>query len=79
MRDALKGGPPMKSRIADRGVCWGVSLAVAVFVGLYVTSLYSYVLFHSLVETFSIVIGCGLFLVAWNVRQFLRNNYLLFI
>jgi len=51
----------------------------AVFLGLYLLSLYSYLLFHSLAEIFSIVVGCGLFLVAWNVREFIRNNYLLFI
>ncbi len=47
--------------------------------GLYLTSHYSYLLFHSLVETFSIVVACGTFMVAWNARQFLDNDYLLFI
>jgi PAS domain S-box-containing protein len=46
--------------------------------GLYLTSLYSYLLFHSLAEVFSIVVACGIFLVAWNSRRFLENNYLLF-
>jgi len=65
--------------IANRRVYWGVLLTVLGFMGLYLTSLYSYLLFHGLVEIFSIVIGCGIFLVAWNAREFLRNNYLLFI
>jgi signal transduction histidine kinase len=47
--------------------------------GLYLTSLYSYLLFHSLSEIFSIVVACGIFMIAWNSRQFLDNNYLLFI
>lgn len=47
--------------------------------GLYLTSLYSYLLFHSLAEIFSIVVACGIFMIAWNSRQFLENNYLLFI
>ena len=50
-----------------------------VSVGLYLTHLYSYLLFHSLVEFFSIVVACGIFMLAWNSRQFLDNNYLLFV
>jgi hypothetical protein len=52
---------------------------ILVFLGLYLTSLYSYPLFHSLAEIFSIVIACGIFMFAWNSRRFLMNNYLLFI
>jgi hypothetical protein len=35
-----------------------------VLFGLFLTSLYSYVLFHSLAEIFSIVIGCSIFILA---------------
>jgi PAS domain S-box-containing protein len=52
---------------------------VLILVGLYLTSLYSYLLFHSTAEIFSIVVACGVFMVAWNSRRFLDNNYLLFI
>jgi len=52
---------------------------VLVLSGLYLTSLYSYLLFHSMSEIFSIVVACGIFMIAWNSRQFLDNNYLLFI
>src|SRR5512139_1740359 len=51
----------------------------AVLSGLYLTSLYSYLLFHSLVETFSVVVACGIFMVAWNARRLIDNNYLLFV
>lgn len=50
-----------------------------VLIGLYLTSLYNYLLFHSLAEVFSIVVACGVFMVAWNARHFLDNDYLLFI
>jgi len=53
--------------------------ALAVVAGLYLTSLYSYLLFHSLIELFSIVISLAIFVVVWNVRAFLKNNYLLFL
>jgi len=53
--------------------------AAFIFLGLYISSLYSYLLFHSLAEIFSIVVACGIFIVAWNSRRFLDNNYLLFL
>ena len=39
----------------------------------------NYLLFHSLAESFSIVIAGGIFMVAWNTRRFHTNGYLLFI
>ncbi len=54
-------------------------MGILVFLGLYLTSLHHYLLFHSLAEIFSIVVACGIFMVAWNSRQFLDNNYLLFV
>lgn len=47
--------------------------------GLYLTSLYSYLLFHSITEIFSIAISCGIFMIAWNSRKIMENNYLLFL
>jgi signal transduction histidine kinase len=47
--------------------------------GLYLISLKNYLLFHSLAEMFSIVVAWGIFVVAWNSRRFLNNNYLLFL
>ncbi len=52
---------------------------VAVLVGLYLTSLHSYLLFHSLAEIFSIVVAAGIFMVAWNSRRFVEDRYLLFL
>ncbi len=56
-----------------------ILLGLAVLLGSYLTSFYSYLLFHSLVEMFSIVVAFSIFILAWNSRQFLENNYLLFI
>lgn len=62
---------------------WGPYVAVAgaaaLLVLLYVAQGYSYNLFHSLAEGFSIVVAFGVFLVAWNSRGFARNDYLLFV
>jgi PAS domain S-box-containing protein len=51
----------------------------SVLFGLYLTSLYSYLLFHSLAEMFSISIACAIFMIAWNSRRFLDHHYLLFL
>jgi len=48
-------------------------------VGLYISSLYSYLLFHSLAEGLSIAVACGIFMIAWNSRRFIQNNYLFFL
>jgi PAS domain S-box-containing protein len=50
-----------------------------IFGALHLAALYRYLLFHSLVDLFSVVVGCGLFLVAWNSRRLLENHYLLFL
>ncbi len=59
----------------------GKSLAALAVIlsGIYLTSYHSYVLFHSLAELFSIIIAFGIFMVAWNTRPLLENNYLLFL
>ena len=54
-------------------------LLASVMAGLYIASLYNYLLFHSLAEGFSIAIACGLFMLAWISRGFMDNNYLLFM
>ena len=56
-----------------------ILLGLLILFGSYLSSLYSYLLFHSLVELFSIVVAFGIFMLAWNSRRFLDNNYLLFI
>ncbi len=56
-----------------------VLFVVVVLFVLYLASFYSYLLFHSLVELFSVVVACGIFVLVWHSRRFLENNYLLFI
>jgi len=54
-------------------------LTAALLAGLYVVSYYNYLLFHSISEIFSVVIGFALFAVAWNTRRVVDNRYFLFI
>jgi len=61
-------------------VNWTTSMVwIVIIAGLYLASLYNYLLFHSLSEIFSIFVACGIFVVAWNSRRFMDNNYLLFL
>jgi serine phosphatase RsbU (regulator of sigma subunit) len=54
-------------------------VAMLVFSGLYLASRYSYNLFHSLAELFSITVAVTIFMIAWNTRRMLNNNYFLFL
>lgn len=56
-----------------------ILVGVLAFLGLYIISLYNYLIFHSLAETFSIVIAFSIFVLTWNSRQFIEENYLIFI
>jgi PAS domain S-box-containing protein len=49
------------------------------FLGLALTRLYSFLLFHSLAEFFSIIIAFSIFALSWNSRHILDNGYLVFI
>ena len=51
----------------------------SVFAAICLTSLHSYLLFHSLAEVFAIVVAVGVFMFAWNSRRYHDNDYLLFI
>ncbi len=61
----------------------GKYLEVVIFVfvlfGLYLVTLYNYLLFHGLVEIFTIVIGFSIFMITWTSRRMIDNNYLRFI
>ena len=54
-------------------------LMAAILAALYLTIHVNYLLFHSLVEIFSIVVAFSLFMLAWNSRRYIENQYILFI
>ncbi|MGD8385871.1 MAG: MASE3 domain-containing protein [Desulfobacteraceae bacterium] len=53
--------------------------AALVLTGLFLSRLYSYPLFHSIAELFSVVVAFGIFMVGWNTREFIENKYFLFL
>ncbi len=54
-------------------------LVLLILAVLFVISLYNYLLFHTLVEFYSIVIAFAFFSVTWNSKAYMKNNYLVFI
>lgn len=54
-------------------------LLFGIFILMYEISMTNFLLFHSLSEIFSVVIAVGIFMIAWNLRNFSKNYFLLFI
>jgi len=50
-----------------------------ILLGTALTSLYNYLLFHAIAELFSIIIGGGIFVIAWNSRKNIDNSFFLVI
>ncbi|MBT8508342.1 hypothetical protein AZH53_07980 [Methanomicrobiaceae archaeon CYW5] len=62
----------------------GSELRFFIFLALFLIltvalSLYNYLLFHTITELFIILIAGVMFIIAWNTRRYLNNNYLLFL
>jgi serine phosphatase RsbU (regulator of sigma subunit) len=55
------------------------STALAILVVLWALSRENYLLFHTLSEMFAISVAFSVFIIAYNTRSFLRNNYLLIV
>lgn len=54
---------------------WGMG----VLLGVFLITHYNYLLFYTLAEVFTVMVAWGIFIIAWNGRQFIRDRYLLFI
>lgn len=62
-------------------MAWKRAFGVAVlgFAGLYLTSRYSFLLFHTFAELFGVGVALGIFFVAWNSRERIGTHYFLFL
>ena len=58
---------------------WTIIALLVVLLAIYLSSFYNFLLFHAIAETISVLIAVGVFFFAWNSREFLKNNYFLFI
>jgi PAS domain S-box-containing protein len=64
------------SRYAKRDIYEYLIFGLALFF-TYLSSLYSYLLFHSIAELFSIIISGGIFLIGWNTRKYIKSSFFL--
>ena len=53
-----------------------ICIGMVAVIGLYFSSLYSYILFHTLIEFITISIAFVLFILTWNTRKYMASNYL---
>ena len=56
-----------------------LALGIVIVATLHLSSLYSYVLFHSLLELLQLTVIFGIFVVTWHSRKWSNNNYLTFV
>ncbi|XUW99638.1 MAG: MASE3 domain-containing protein [Dehalogenimonas sp.] len=56
-----------------------LSAGILAFIGFYVLSRTDYLLFHSIVELLGVAVTFSIFVISWNARRFMSNDYLLFI
>ncbi len=55
------------------------SIFFIIVFGIYLSSYYSFLLFHTIAELFSIIIAGGIFVIAWNSRKNIDNSFFLVI
>ena len=68
-----------KKCLAKKSVFWLLAAAVIGSPFRLGHSPETYPIFHLIAELFSIIVGASVFLMAWNARKHLNNNYLLFL
>ncbi|MBI5552007.1 MAG: PAS domain S-box protein [Desulfobacterales bacterium] len=56
-----------------------IAVAALGLAALYYANLYSFLLFHVLVEIFSVIVAFAIFMFAWNTRANLHNNSLILL
>lgn len=81
---AFEQSVPVKEEIIQRGVkapplLPQVLFAVVIFAGLVLLRELDYLLFHTAVELFSIAVIWAVFILVWNLKFIVENNYLLFL
>lgn len=54
-------------------------VAAFIFAGLLHIKFQSYLLFHGLVEMFSVAVALGIFFIAWNARRIAKSDYVTFV
>ncbi|KKQ66982.1 MAG: Integral membrane sensor hybrid histidine kinase [Candidatus Daviesbacteria bacterium GW2011_GWA2_38_24] len=64
---------------ANKNVYFTILAFIVLFILLFAAKVYSYLLFHTSAELFSVVIAVCVFVFAWNTRKIGNNSYFSFI
>ena len=56
-----------------------ILILAGIIIGLYFITNTNYLLFHSIVEVFSILIATSVFIIALNTKKYHENNFILII
>lgn len=70
-------GPELGPIMGRDAIIGSLAGAAAVVVALLLLSRADYLLFHSIVEIFALLVAFGIFVLAWNTRPIVDNRYLL--
>ena len=71
-------GAPYSAPWSFQGVKWPTFLLVGfALAAFYFSHHYSFLLFHVLVEIFSVIVAFAIFLFAWNTRDKIHNSSLI--
>lgn len=68
-----------KKYIPSQNLAFHILLVAVILSALTLIGQYNYLLFHSTVEIFSVIIASAIFMLAWNSRRFLENNFLIIL
>jgi hypothetical protein len=52
---------------------------VVILIISFITAQTNYLLFHTLAEGWAVLVAFGIFIIAWQTRQVVRNSYLQFL
>ncbi len=69
----------MISYRAETSTLTTVLVGSAIIIAISLTRLFSFLLFHTLAEMLSITVASGIFMLTWNARRQLNNNFLLIV
>ena len=71
--------PLSQSRSHTDNGQFGWLFPLLTLIAIALSSTYSYPVFHSLAEGFSVLISLGVFAIAWNTRRYMKEDYLLLL
>lgn len=69
----------MYKKLSSENFYYNLAQREVILVVIFLVSLYSYALFHSIAEIISVAIGFGVYMVTWNSRRLIANQYFVFL